>query len=289
MEAKGRLAEAQTMLAKARADLDRIRPLAEMRAVSQQDLDAAVAQYEAATGSVQASEAQLEQADIELGYTRIHSPIDGRIGLTQAKVGEFVGRSPNPVVLNFVSQTDPIRVRFAIDERRYLRFARQLRDVTHEGVPAGVGLELILADGVLHEYVGNIVGTGAAVNPTTGTFTLEADFPNPDNIVVAGQFARVRAVVETRRDALLIPQRCVSELQGNFRVFAVTRNGRVELREVQPGPTIGRLQIIESGLEAGERVALDAALLKDGMKVVGSVAELDDAGAAQDTSDQTGA
>ena len=193
------------------------------------------------------------------------------------------------MVLNFVSQTDPIRVRFAIDERRYLRFARQLRDVTHEGVPAGVGLELILADGVLHEYVGNIVGTGAAVNPTTGTFTLEADFPNPDNIVVAGQFARVRAVVETRRDALLIPQRCVSELQGNFRVFAVTRNGRVELREVQPGPTIGRLQIIESGLEAGERVALDAALLKDGMKVVGSVAELDDAGAAQDTSDQTGA
>ena len=156
-------------------------------------------------------------------------------------------------------------------------------------MPAGVGLELILADGVLHEYVGNIVGTGAAVNPTTGTFTLEADFPNPDNIVVAGQFARVRAVVETRRDALLIPQRCVSELQGNFRVFAVTRNGRVELREVQPGPTIGRLQIIESGLEAGERVALDAALLKDGMKVVGSVAELDDAGAAQDTSDQTGA
>ncbi len=289
VEARGRLAEAQTMLAKARADLDRIRPLAEMRAVSQQDLDAAVAQYEAAIGAAQASEAQLEQADIELGYTRIHSPIDGRIGLTQAKVGEFVGRSPNPVVLNFVSQTDPIRIRFAIDERRYLRFARQLRDVTDEGVPAGVGLELILADGVLHEYVGNIVGADAAVNPTTGTFTLEADFPNPDNIVVAGQFARVRAVVETRRDALLIPKRCVSELQGNFRVFAVTRDGRVELREVQPGPAIGRLQIIESGVEAGERIALEGALLKDGMKVTGKLAELDEAGAVQDTSDQTGA
>jgi membrane fusion protein (multidrug efflux system) len=96
-------------------------------------------------------------------------------------------------------------------------------------------------------------------------------------------------VVETRRNALLIPQRCVSELQGNFRVFAVTRDGRVELREVQIGPTIGRLQIIESGLEVGERVALEGALLKDGMKVVGKLAELDEAGTAQDTSDQTGA
>ena len=289
VEAKGRLAEARTMLAKSRADLGRIRPLAEMRAVSQQDLDAAVAQYEAAIGAAQASEAQLEQADIELGYTRISSPIAGRIGLTKAKVGEFVGRSPNPVVLNFVSQTDPIRVRFAIDERRYLQFARQLRNVTEEDVPAGVGLELILADGVVHDYSGSVVGADAAVNPTTGTFTLEADFANPDRIVVAGQFARVRAVVETRRGALLIPQRCVSELQGNFRVFAITRDGRVQLREVLPGPVVGRLVIIESGLEAGERVALEGAVLRDGMKVVGKLAELDEAGAVQDTSDQTGA
>ena len=289
VEAKGRLAEARTMLAKSRADPGRIRPLAEMRAVSQQDLDAAVAQYEAAIGAAQASEAQLEQADIELGYTRISSPIAGRIGLTKAKVGEFVGRSPNPVVLNFVSQTDPIRVRFAIDERRYLQFARQLRNVTEEDVPAGVGLELILADGVVHDYSGSVVGADAAVNPTTGTFTLEADFANPDRIVVAGQFARVRAVVETRRGALLIPQRCVSELQGNFRVFAITRDGRVQLREVLPGPVVGRLVIIESGLEAGERVALEGAVLRDGMKVVGKLAELDEAGAVQDTSDQTGA
>ncbi len=289
VEAKGRLAEARTMLAKSRADLGRIRPLAEMRAVSEQDLDAAVAQYEAAIGAAQASEAQLEQADIELGYTRISSPIAGRIGLTKAKVGEFVGRSPNPVVLNFVSQTDPIRVRFAIDERRYLQFARQLRNVTEEDVPAGEGLELILADGVVHDYGGSVVGADAAVNPTTGTFTLEADFANPDSIVVAGQFARVRAVVETRRGALLIPQRCVSELQGNFRVFAITRDGRVQLREVLPGPVVGRLVIIESGLEAGERVALEGAVLRDGMKVVGKLAELDEAGAVQDTSDQTGA
>ena len=289
VEAQGRLAEARTLLAKSNADLNRIRPLAEMKAVSQQDLDGAVAQYEAAIGSVTAVQAQLEQVEIELGYTRIHSPIEGRIGLSKAKVGEFVGQAPNPVVLNFVSQTDPIRVRFAIDERRYLMFARQLRDVAEDQETAGARLRLILADGTVHEYEGHTVATDAAVNPTTGTFTLEADFPNPDNIIIAGQFARVRAVVETRRNALLIPQRCISELQGKFRVFALTPDGRVQLRQVQPGPKIGSLQIIESGLEPGERVALDAALLRDGMKVVGKLAEPDESGALPDASGQTGA
>ncbi|MCZ6714721.1 MAG: efflux RND transporter periplasmic adaptor subunit [Deltaproteobacteria bacterium] len=284
VEAQGHLAEARTGLAKSRADLNRIRPLAEMNAVSQQDLDAAVAQYEAAIGATQAAGARLEQAEIELGYTRIHAPIDGRIGLSEAKVGEFVGRAPNPVVLNFVSQTDPIRVRFAIDERRYLKFARQLIELSSKGEERQrKGLDLILADGTMHTHRGHIVATDAAVNPTTGTFTLEADFPNPNNLVLAGQFARVRAVVETRKDALLIPQRCISELQGNFRVFVVARDGSVELRQVQLGPKIARLQIVESGLNPGERVALEGLLrLKANMKVVPKLAQLDDSGAQRD-------
>ncbi len=284
VEAQGRLAEARTALAKAKADLGRIKPLAEMNAVSQQDLDAAVAQYEAAIGSTQAAGARVEQAEIELGYTRIHSPIDGGIGLSEAKVGEFVGRAPNPVVLNFVSQTDPIRVRFAIDERRYLKFARQLIELSARGMERQrKGLDLILADGTMHRYRGHIVATDAAVNPTTGTFTLEADFPNPNNLVLAGQFARVRAVVETRKDALLIPQRCISELQGNFRVFVIAQDGNVELRKVQPGPKIAQLQIVESGLKLGERVALEGLLrLKAGLKVVPKLAQLDDSGARRD-------
>ena len=117
VEAQGRLAQAETSLAKSRSDLERIRPLAEMDAVSQQDLDGAVAQYEAAMGAVQASAAQVEQAEIELGYTRITAPVDGLIGITQAKVGEYVS---NATVLNFVSQAHPIRVRFSINEREYL-------------------------------------------------------------------------------------------------------------------------------------------------------------------------
>ena len=284
VEAQGHLAEARTGLAKSRADLNRIRPLAEMNAVSQQDLDAAVAQYEAAIGATQAAGARLEQAEIELGYTRIHAPIDGGIGLSEAKVGEFVGRAPNPIVLNFVSQTDPIRVRFAIDERRYLKFARKLIAMSTKGEERQrKGLDLILADGTMHTHRGYIVATDAAVNPTTGTFTLEADFPNPDNLVLAGQFARVRAVVETRKDALLIPQRCISELQGNFRVFVVARDGSVERRQGQLGPKIARLQIVESGLNPGERVALEGLLrLKADMKVVPKLAQLDDSGAQRD-------
>lgn len=270
IEAQGNLAEARTGLVKAKSDLDRIRPLAEMKAVSQQDLDGAVAQYEAARGAVQASEARVEQAKIELAYTEIHSPIDGRIGLTKARVGEFVGRSPNPVVLNFVSLTNPIRVRFAIDERRYLQFARRLRanEASEEAPQDRPGLELILADGTIHEYRGWPVATDAAIDPQTGTFTLEADFQNPDDIVLAGQFARIRAVVETIPDALLIPGRAISELQGGFRVYVVGADGGVELRPIELGPTIGNLRVVSSGLAAGEQVALDTMRLRPGMTVV---------------------
>lgn len=271
VEAKGRLAEATTMLAKAKSDLNRIRPLAEMKAVSQQDLDSAVAEYEAAQGSLQAAEAQLEQAEIELSYTRIHSPIDGRIGISQAKVGEFVGKDPNPVVLNYVSQADPIRVRFSVNERVYLAGARrfaEMRQADDSELESRRGLELILADGTVHEHRGHVVAYDAAVNPTTGTFTMEADFPNPGGIVLAGQFARVRGVLEMRKDALLVPQRAVSELQGNYRVFVISQDNTVQLRDVQTGPRIDDMWLIEKGLEPGERVAVEGLLrLQNGMTV----------------------
>jgi membrane fusion protein (multidrug efflux system) len=271
VEAKGRLAEATTMLAKAKSDLGRIRPLAEMKAVSQQDLDSAVAEYEAAQGALQAAEAQLEQANIELSYTRIHSPIDGRIGISEAKVGEFVGKDPNPVVLNYVSQADPIRVRFSVNERVYLAGARrfaEMREADESELEKRRGLELILADGSVHGHLGHVVAYDAAVNPTTGTFTMEADFPNPGGIVLAGQFARVRGVLETRKDALLVPQRAVSELQGNYRVFVISSENMVQLRDVQPGPRIDDMWLIEQGLEPGERVAVEGLLrLQNGMTV----------------------
>ncbi len=260
VEAKGRLAEARTRLAKAGSDLERIRPLAEMDAVSKQDLDGAVAQFEAAQGAVQAVEAQVEQAEIQLGYTRIKAPVDGLIGITLAKVGEYVGRSPNPVVLNLVSQTDPIRVRFSINEREYMQFQRsfsnslQGMDDRREGK---TDLQLILSDGSIHEYPGHVVNFDAAIDPATGTLTLEADFPNPNRIILAGQFARVRGVMEEREGAIAVPQRAVMETQGLFQVAVVGADNTVELRRVEMGPRVDDQWIVDSGLQPGERIAVE--------------------------------
>ena len=282
VEAQGRLAEAQTQLAKATSDLERIRPLAEIDAVSQQDLDGAVAQYEAAQASKQSAEAQVEQAEIQLGYTRLRSPIDGLIGITEAKVGEYVGRDPNPVVLNFVSQIDPIRVRFSINEREYLRFRRQFAESFREkdvDKPDRPTLQLILADGSIHDHPGNIVTSDAAIDPTTGTLTLEADFPNPDRIVLAGQFARVRGVAEERTGALVIPQRAVMEIQGLYQLAVVGDDGTVEIRQVEMGPRVDDEWIVNSGLQTGERVALEGLQrLRPGAKVVAKPAPAPEGG-----------
>lgn len=281
VEAEGSLAEAKTQLVKARSDLDRIRPLAEMNAVSQSDLDGAVARYEAALGALQSAEARVDQAKIELDYTQIRAPITGRIGISTARVGEFVGRPPNPVVLNFVSRTDPIRVRFSIDERTYLRLARRLRELEAQaaaGSKSPVGLRLTLADGKHHPHPGRIVGADASVDPKTGTFTLEADFDNPEGLVLAGQFARVRAVAEVLEDALLVPSRSVSELQGSYRVFVVGEDGVVELRPVELGPTVGNLRVVRSGLQPGERIAVEIMKLQPGMKIEPRLVTLDEQG-----------
>jgi len=271
VEAEGRLAEAETSLAKAESDLNRIRPLAEMKAVSQQDLDASVAQFEAAQGALQAARAQVDQANIQLGYTRIQAPIDGLISITKANVGEYVGQYPNPVVLNTVSQVDPIRVRFAISEREYLRFSRSLsqsmRSLDDEEMSKDE-LELILADGKVHDHRGGVVSFNAAVDPQTGTLTLEADFPNPDRIVLPGQFARVRGSPETRVNAIAVPQRAVIETQGLFQLAVVGADGTVELRRVEMGPRLDNEWIVDSGLRAGEGIALDGLQrLRTGMKV----------------------
>jgi membrane fusion protein (multidrug efflux system) len=174
-------------------------------------------------------------------------------------------------VLNYVSQADPIRVRFSVNERVYLAGARrfaEMRRVSDEELQDRQGLELILADDKVHEHRGHVVNYDAAVNPTTGTFTMEADFPNPDGIVLAGQFARVRGVLETRKDALLVPQRAVSELQGNYRVFVIAQDNTVQMRDVQAGPRIDDMWLIEKGLEPNERVAVEGLLrLQNGMTV----------------------
>jgi len=268
--AQGTVAEAVTRLAKAESDLERIAPLAEINAVSQADLDGAVARYEAARGALQTAQASVDQARIQLGYTKLHAPIAGRIGISKARVGEFVGRTPNPVVLNIVSDSNPIRVRFSIDERTYLLLAKRLADAASPGRAErrlASGLELILADGSVHPEKGHAVAMGAVVNPGTGTLTLEAEFPNPEQRVLAGQFARVRVVAEVLKDALLVPSRAVTDLQGDKRVYVVDDKGVVSIRPVKLGPDVGTLRVITEGLKSEDRVAVDAMRLRPGMTI----------------------
>ncbi len=259
VEAQSRLATAQTKLVKAQSDLARIKPLAEIDAVSQQDLDSALAQEAAARSGVQAAKAGVDLANIELSYTRLSAPIDGLIGLSKAKPGEFVGRDPNPVVLNVLSDIDPIRVRFAISEREYLILARaylerkKSEDVARERKP----LVLLLADGSEHVHPGTVVASAQAIDPETGTYSVEAAFPNPDGLLLPGQFARVRAPYRTLEDATVVPRRAVFELQGRYQLYIVTAGNSIEVREVTPGPVVDNMIVIESGLEGGETVVVE--------------------------------
>ena len=293
VEAEGLLAEAQTNLAKSKSDLARIRPLAEMNAISLMDLDAAVATHEAAMGAVQSAKAQVKQAQIIKGYCRIYSPIDGRIGLSEVEVGEYVGRTGSSL-LNLVSQVDPIRVRFSIDEKNYLALARKFSEASESGnKQSGVNeideLTLVLADGSVHLYPGYIVSTDATIDHTTGTFTLEADFPNPKGLVLAGQYARVISTAEVRQNALLVPQRSITELQGDFSVFTVDAQGKVEQRAVEIGPKIDRLQIITSGLKPSEKVVLEGVQkLRNGMIIRPHLTDFSDAAGSPSASTTRG-
>jgi membrane fusion protein (multidrug efflux system) len=272
-----RVAEEKTRLAKAESDLRRIKPLAEQRAVSESDLDAAVAQYEASIESVKAAKANLKAAKINLGYTKIYSPISGIIGKTIAKVGDFVGRSPNPVILNTVSRVDTILVEFFITETQYLQVARRLlsKSAVVDRNERESLIQLILADGSVYEHNGKFDFADREVDPTTGALLLQASFPNPEEILRPGQFAKIKARTRVVEDGILIPQRCVIELQGLYSVFVVDDTNKVEKRDVKVGPKIERFWLILEGLKPGEKVVYEGLQkVKDGTVVNPTVQEI---------------
>ena len=266
------LAEAKTLLVKAESDLKRIRPLAEINAVSQRDLDAAVANFEAAQSRVEAEEAQLQYARINLGYTRISSPIDGIIGMTEAKVGEYVGKAPNPIVLNEVSSIDTILVNFSISESDFLKLLRmkqaKLADTSSSVRSQQAKISLVLSDGSLFEHPGKFNFANRQVDPQTGTIMFQAAFPNPEKLLRPGQFARIKVVLAEVEGGLLIPQRCVKELQGVYQVYAINANSEIELKNVKLGIKVGGMWMVESGLKPGETIVFEGLnLVRPGQKV----------------------
>ena len=262
------VAEARTLLVQAESDLKRIIPLAELDAVSQRELDIAQAKRDASISSVDAAEAKLKMAEINLSYTRIRSPIKGVIGKTEAREGEFVGTSQSTVVLNTVSRIDTMRVQFFLTEREYLTISREVLNRT-EDIPEDLAdeekyerarsynLDLILSDGSTYEFKGQVDFINRNIDPKTGSMLVQAHFPNPKRLLRPGLYAKVRARMQVIKDALLVPQQCIIELQGQFSVFVVKEDNTVEAKQVTVGTRIGDLWMITGGLEGNESIIVD--------------------------------
>jgi RND family efflux transporter MFP subunit len=283
-QAKSQLAQAEANQRKTQLDVNKYGPLLDQKAVTQQDFDnayqaneAAKAQVEvaksqikaagaavgtanaailAAKAQVQSSLAAVKTAELNLGFTKIFSPIDGIVGIALAQVGDLV--NPTSGILTTVSTVDPIKVYFTLSEQEYLAYIK-LNPYPAERAAAQQELELqlFLADGSTYPQTGKFYIADRQVDPKTGAIRIAGVFPNPENTLRPGQYGRVRAATSTQAGALLIPQRAVSQLQGMYRVAVVESDNKVTMRTITPGPTVGQMLVIQSGLKAGETVLVD--------------------------------
>jgi membrane fusion protein, multidrug efflux system len=250
-QAQGTLGRADAQLAKAEKDVERFTPLAAQKAISQQELDNALTAERDARAAVAAARAAVDQSALNLSWTKITSPIDGVAGIAKAQVGDLVNTQ---TVMTTVSTVDPIRAIIGITERDYLRYAAQINRANYATTERGPALELVLDDGTVFPHPGKAVLVDREVDVKTGTMTIKGFFPNPGNILRPGQYARVRAALDVKTGALLVPQRAVSELQGSYRVGVVGPDGKADIRPVEPGERVGSLWVIDKGLKPGEAV-----------------------------------
>ena len=274
-EAKGDLARAESGLAKATLDVRRYTPLAAQRAVPQAELDNAIALQRSARAQVDAARANVRNAEINLGYTRLTSPIDGLAGQAQRKVGDLVGK-PDPTLLTVVSTIDPVRVSVNLPEALYLKAVSELPKpgaAPAEPSEDRPGAQLVLADGSVYPERGHLVLVDRAVDPTTGTLHAELAFRNPQRLLRPGLYAKVLYREELRRGALLVPQVAVQELQGQYSVVVVNGEGKAETRKVKVGPRYRNQWVIDEGVKPGEKVIVEGVQkARDGMLVKATAA-----------------
>jgi membrane fusion protein (multidrug efflux system) len=274
-------AKADVSMKKARwdqtqANLARVRPLAEQNAVSKKDLDDAVGNEASAHSAYDASKAALDKAQLDLGFTRILSPINGVAGVAKAQIGNLVG--PGTVEeLTTVSNVDPIRVWVPISEQEFLA-AQANRPAPGQKRK----IEMVLSDGSLYPKPGEFAFADRQVDSSTGTLKIAIVFPNPGSVLRPGQYVKVRAVMGLLPGAVVVPQRAVNELQGNFQVAVVGTDNKVSVRTVKPGVKTGSVMVISEGLQAGERVVVEGLQkVKDGMTVNAKLVSMESSTAAQ--------
>ncbi len=257
-EGKAKVAQVRTMMVRAKSDVDRYLPLSEAGAVSKRDLERAQAEYGAKQSELDAAQAELNVAQINLGYAAIHAPISGLIGISAARVGDFVGRAPNVIILNTISRVDTIRVKFSISEQEYLDFFRRYRERQAAGAKeAGTEFEMILADGSVFPNKGRALYIERNVDPTTGTLQLEAAFKNTGRLLRPGQFARVRAIFDQMNDVVVVPARAILEIQGQPTVYVIGPENKVQFRRLNAGPVVGAFRVVYEGVAEGDKVIVE--------------------------------
>ncbi len=250
-QARGHLAEQQARWETARANLERIKPLVQQRAVSLKDFDDAVGAEQSSRAGVAAAKAAVEKAELDLGFTRIVSPINGVAGIARAQIGNLVG--PGSIEeLTTVSTVDPIKVYVPMNEQEFLKYVQPGREKERR-----IPLDLVVADGTTHPQKGYFAFADRQVDVKTGTIKVAALFPNPGNVIRPGQFARVRARTTVKEGALLVPQRAVTELQGKFQVAVVGADNKVSIRVVKVAERVDSLWVVDDGLKPGERVVAE--------------------------------
>jgi len=269
--AKGELAQAKAQLGKSTIDVERDTPLAAQKAVPKEKLDNEIQAKLAAQAAVETREAAVEQAELDLGWTKVTSLVDGVAGIAEVQMGNLVGPMAR---LTSVSQVDPIKVYFPVSEQEYLR----AKHVSSTGQPMELfdnSPELILADGTVYPHKGKTLLTDRQVDTNTGTIRMVAAFPNPGNILRPGQYGRVRIQTSFKKGALLVPQSAVKELQGGYQVAVVGGDNKAIIRPVKASEKVGTMWVIEAGLKAGDQVVVEGIeKVKDGTVVVPKPAKI---------------
>jgi len=252
-KAEGDAAASKAALAKAKLDVERIEPLAKQGISSQQELDNARAARALAEANVISAQGNLDTASANLSYTRVAAPISGLAGLAKVRVGSLVGQG-EATLLTTVSQIDSVRVSYAVSEQLYLSNPRKFQNT--EGAEK-TKLDLFLADGSHYPYPGTLSFLDRQVDPSTGTFTVLATFPNPEGLLRPGQYARVRDVRQVQKGVIIVPQRAVTEFQGAQQIVVIGAGDKAEVRPVVMGERVGSRWVVMSGLKAGERIVVE--------------------------------
>lgn len=265
-QAKAKLAQSEAQLGKAQLDVQRDTPLAREKAIAQSQLDNDIQANLAAKATIQADKAAIEQATLNLEFTKVRSLVDGVAGIADRQVGNLVGPQ---TLLTTVSQLDPIKADFVVNEQQYLAFIQRNPTVAaREKTERNLDFQLITADGSTYPRRGKFFAVDRQVDVQTGALRLIALFPNPDNILRPGQYGRVRFVSYVRPKALLVPEKAVNELQGIYQVAVVGTDNKVSVRSVTMGERTGQMWIVESGLKPGERVVVEGVQkVRDGATV----------------------